>query len=145
MVGPQTPQLALRTLQLPCRMADGWTYRRTEFLPILQDFVPCRGRCPKKENTQAFTIFKAAFLVRPGMTCEGWESNRVSKNLDWVFVSQFRICPGITAEFMKIYNNRYPFMCQFSTDCLKQVGLSFLQFLHDSWQTKWIVTRPYQI
>ena len=22
---------------------DGWT----EFLPILQDFVPCRGRCPK--------------------------------------------------------------------------------------------------
>ena len=24
------------------------TYVRTEFLPILQDFVPCRGRCPKR-------------------------------------------------------------------------------------------------
>ena len=29
---------------------DGWTYGRTEFLPILQDFVPCRGRCPKMEK-----------------------------------------------------------------------------------------------
>ena len=32
-------------------MAQGgtyaWTYRRMENLPILQDFVPCRGRCPK--------------------------------------------------------------------------------------------------
>ena len=26
---------------------DGRTDGRTEFLPILQDFVPCRGRCPK--------------------------------------------------------------------------------------------------
>ena len=26
---------------------DGRTDVRTEFLPILQDFVPCRGRCPK--------------------------------------------------------------------------------------------------
>ena len=25
---------------------DGWTYGRTEFLSILQDFVPCWGRCP---------------------------------------------------------------------------------------------------
>ena len=25
---------------------DGRTDGRTEFLPILQDFVPCRGRCP---------------------------------------------------------------------------------------------------
>ena len=24
----------------------GWTDGRTEFLPILQDFVPSRGRCP---------------------------------------------------------------------------------------------------
>ena len=27
-----------------------WTYVRTEFLPILQDFVPCRGRCPKSHK-----------------------------------------------------------------------------------------------
>ena len=27
---------------------DGRTDVRTEFLPILQDFLPCRGRCPKK-------------------------------------------------------------------------------------------------
>ena len=31
---------------------DGWTDvrmdGRREFLPILQDFVPCRGRCPKR-------------------------------------------------------------------------------------------------
>ena len=26
--------------------ADGWAYGRMEFLPILQHFVPCRGRCP---------------------------------------------------------------------------------------------------
>ena len=25
---------------------DRWTDGRTEFLPILQDFVPSRGRCP---------------------------------------------------------------------------------------------------
>ena len=28
------------------RGADGRADGRTEFLPILQDFVPCRGRCP---------------------------------------------------------------------------------------------------
>ena len=27
-------------------LADPQTDVRTEFLPILQDFVPCRGRCP---------------------------------------------------------------------------------------------------
>ena len=30
---------------------DERTNRRTEFLPILQDFVPCRGRCPKSVNS----------------------------------------------------------------------------------------------
>ena len=29
---------------------DGRTNERTEFLPILQDFVPYRGRCPKSRN-----------------------------------------------------------------------------------------------
>ena len=28
----------------------GRTDGRTEFLPILQDFVPCRGRCPKRKK-----------------------------------------------------------------------------------------------
>ena len=28
----------------------GWTDGRTEFLPILQDFVPYRGRCPATFN-----------------------------------------------------------------------------------------------
>ena len=31
---------------------DGWTYGWTEFLPILQEFVPCWGRCPKKARSQ---------------------------------------------------------------------------------------------
>ena len=39
---------------------DGRTDRRTdvrtEFLPILQDFVPCRGRCPAIHRD--FTISK---------------------------------------------------------------------------------------
>ena len=29
------------------RRMDVRTDGQTEFLPILQDFVPCRGRCPK--------------------------------------------------------------------------------------------------
>ena len=29
---------------------DVQTDVRTEFLPTLQDFVPCRGRCPKRET-----------------------------------------------------------------------------------------------
>ena len=29
---------------------DGRADRCMEFLPILQDFVPCRGHCPKKRN-----------------------------------------------------------------------------------------------
>ena len=28
---------------------DGWTDERTKILPILQDFVPYRGRCPKRQ------------------------------------------------------------------------------------------------
>ena len=31
------------------RRMYGWTDRWTEFLPILQDFVPCQGRCPKNQ------------------------------------------------------------------------------------------------
>ena len=34
---------------------NGWkaklTYGHTEVLPILQDFVPCQGRCPKSNLT----------------------------------------------------------------------------------------------
>ena len=43
LAGPQVPLVGLQT-----QKADGRTYGRTEFLPILQDFVPCRGRCPKR-------------------------------------------------------------------------------------------------
>ena len=46
-------RLALRTLQLALRAlwqargwTNGWTDGQMEFLPILQDFVPSRGRCP---------------------------------------------------------------------------------------------------
>ena len=59
-------QLTLRSLQLALKYPSGWpsepssgpqipltslwmdkrTDGRTEFLPILQDFVPSRGRCP---------------------------------------------------------------------------------------------------
>ena len=38
------------------RLTDGRTYRRMENLPILQDFVPYRSRCPKT-NMQHFDNF----------------------------------------------------------------------------------------
>merc|ERR1712035_123638 len=41
--GPQTPPAGLQT---PLAGPRGLTDGRTEFLPILQDFVPCWGRCP---------------------------------------------------------------------------------------------------
>ena len=31
---------------------DGQMYIWTEFLPILQDFVPCRNQCPKRRKTK---------------------------------------------------------------------------------------------
>ena len=46
------------------KWTDGWTDGRTdgrtdgqmdgqtEFLPILQDFLPCRGRCPKTHSVK---------------------------------------------------------------------------------------------
>ena len=40
-VGPQNPPAGPQSLWM-----DKWMDRRTEFLPILQDFVPSRGRCP---------------------------------------------------------------------------------------------------
>ena len=54
LAGPQTPPASplspLNALRPLVWKTDGWTYGRTdgrtEFLPILQDFVPCRGRCP---------------------------------------------------------------------------------------------------
>ena len=36
------------------RLKGGRTYVRTENLPILQDFVPYRGRCPKRSNVQIY-------------------------------------------------------------------------------------------
>ena len=55
LAGPHTPLIGLQTaqarpLQLALRpfvwKADGRMNECTEFLPILQDFVPCRGHCP---------------------------------------------------------------------------------------------------
>ena len=53
LTGPGRPQTDFR------RPPTGWgggryvqTDGRTEFLPILRDFVPYRGRCPKKEEEQ---------------------------------------------------------------------------------------------
>ena len=40
------------------RWTDGWTDVRTENLPILQDFVPYRGRCPATAQLQAKNYMK---------------------------------------------------------------------------------------
>ena len=49
---------------------DVRTNVRTEFLPILQDFVPCRGRCPKKTPDEPKNRQKQRFLatIGPKMT-----------------------------------------------------------------------------
>ena len=49
LAGPQPGWLGLRPGWLAQRggRTDGRTNERTENLPILQDFVPYRGRCPK--------------------------------------------------------------------------------------------------
>ena len=44
LAGPQT------WLDGPEGGTDGWMNKRTENLPILQDFVPYQGRCPKSEK-----------------------------------------------------------------------------------------------
>ena len=41
---------------------DVRTYIRTEFLPILQDFVPCWGRCPKRGTVTLNLSPKKSFL-----------------------------------------------------------------------------------
>ena len=47
---PQTPLIGFQTPPLDRQPTDGlihgWMNGQTEFLPILQDFVPCLGRCP---------------------------------------------------------------------------------------------------
>ena len=55
--GLRPSQLGLRPSQPGLKPEVGWlggTYKRTnertENLPILQDFVPYRGRCPKREG-----------------------------------------------------------------------------------------------
>ena len=40
------------------RCTDGHTYGRTENLPILQDFVPYRGRCPATAQLQPENCIK---------------------------------------------------------------------------------------
>ena len=46
--GPKASWEALRaSWEAPGGGTDERTDERTEFLPILQDFVPYRGRCPK--------------------------------------------------------------------------------------------------
>ena len=42
--GLRASQLGLKASQ----RGDGWTDGQREFLPILQDFSPCWGCCPKK-------------------------------------------------------------------------------------------------
>ena len=37
-----------------------------EFLPILQDFVPCRGRCPKRKKIREEEEKKKEFKKRKG-------------------------------------------------------------------------------
>ena len=44
---------------------DGRTDERTEFLPILQDFVPYRGRCPKTRKTEKIPLCGDAIGHRP--------------------------------------------------------------------------------
>ena len=47
-----------RSQGLPGGM-NRWTYKRTENLPILQDFIPYRGRCPAStKKTQIQQIGK---------------------------------------------------------------------------------------
>ena len=46
--GPKASWEALRA-SWEAPGGDGRTNGRTEFLPILQDFVPYRGRCPKSD------------------------------------------------------------------------------------------------
>ena len=47
--GPKASWEALRA-SWEAPGGDGRTDERTEFLPILQDFVPYRGRCPKRKK-----------------------------------------------------------------------------------------------
>ena len=46
--GPQTPPTGLQTPYMKDGQMDG---QQTEFLPILQDLVPCWGRCSKTYAT----------------------------------------------------------------------------------------------
>ena len=49
---------------------DVRTYERTENLPILQDFVPYRGRCPKKKKKNVFRL-SVRPSVRPSVPPSG--------------------------------------------------------------------------
>ena len=49
-------QQGLRASQRGDVRTDRRTDGRTEFLPILQDFVPCRGRCPKSSLSSPISL-----------------------------------------------------------------------------------------
>ena len=66
---------------------DRQTYRkmdvrmegRTEFLPILQDFVPCQGRCPKRGRSFIFRYEKITTSAL--LQLENARNGRVDTNL----------------------------------------------------------------
>ena len=48
------------------RWTDGHTDRYIEFLPILQDFIPCWGRCPKRKSLVRLTHLLVLFHYSSG-------------------------------------------------------------------------------
>ena len=50
------------------RHTDVWTDKRTEFLPILQEFIPCRGRSPKTSQTPNHGGFSPLLPLKPGFS-----------------------------------------------------------------------------
>ena len=67
-------QRGLRACQEAQGGTDGWmhgrTDGRTEFLPIPQDFVPCRGRCPKKLSLRYYSVMRQRWNAWTHLRCE---------------------------------------------------------------------------
>ena len=57
---------------------DRWMDGQTEFIPILQDFVPCRGRGPKRRLSQIW--FSLAFLFAVGSEEVPWGDRWVMRH-----------------------------------------------------------------